>query len=153
MSELVVKPLEPSRLTEAYPLVRSAVHVSHERWQSYARKLIAAGGAVLAVAGAEGPLFGLAAYRGIASLRHGRALQVELIVAFELSRLAPVRRLLRDALEVAARADGCDSIIYTLGAKGCLTPRPERRPAWRQLGGDIDTIGLVRRLGSATPVR
>lgn len=147
MPDLQIISLGCDRLAEAYPLVRAAAQVGEEQWQTYAHALLRDGGGILVVSAGEDCLHGLAAYREVASLRHGRSLQVEVIIAFELSRLGPVRKALVQALEELARARGCMCLTYTLAARGNGDPCSPGRASWEQLGLQMETIGFVRELG------
>ena len=146
MPNLQIVSLGPDRLSEAYPLVRAAAQVDAGQWQAYSQALLQDGGGILAVSAGDGCLHGLAAYREAGSLRHGRSLQVDLIVAFELSRLGPVRKALVAALETLARARGCHSLSYTLAARGNADPRSRGRMGWEELGLEMETVGFVREL-------
>lgn len=113
MPDLRILSLGPRQLSQAYPLVRSGARVTAERWEALACELIAAGGGILAVQADDSCLHGVAAFRQLGSLGHEQILQVEIVVAFELSGDAPVRRMLCAGLEERARELGCRSIVFT----------------------------------------
>lgn len=147
MPDLRILSLDERRLALAYPLVRSATRVGPEQWKKFARDLIAGGGGVLAVEAPDSCLHGVAAYRLAGTLRHALSLQVELLVAFELSRLAPVRQALCTALEALARRRGCRTIQFTMavgassahGRSGLLSSLEER-------GARVESVSLIQRL-------
>jgi hypothetical protein len=145
MPDLSLSRLDEGQLALAYPLIRSAARVSLERWESFARQLFASGGGILAVAANDGCLHGVAAYRQVGSLRFERSLQIEILVAFELSRTAPVRRTLCDGLEDIAREMGCHNIVFTTAARNA-DPFSAGRLSWEQLGLKMETVSFVRQV-------
>ena len=66
------------------------------------------------VSAEDGCLHGIATYEPITKGISGRVLNVEIMVAFELSRRAPVRQALCDALLGFARLFDCDSVRITM---------------------------------------
>jgi hypothetical protein len=150
MAELSVGLLDPGQLLQAYPLVRSITHVTQERWLTFARELSDAGGGIIGATGPDGCLHGLAAFRQYGTLRHGLSLQVEILVAFEISRQAPVRKSLCDSLEVMARERGCQHIVFTMAARSHGEPGSAPRVSWEQLGTRMETVEFVKSLDSAS---
>ena len=146
MPELRICRLNERQLTQAYPLIRSTAQVSRERWEAFGRGLIADGGGILAVRARGGCIHGLAAFRRLGSLRHDLSLQVEIMVAFELSRLAPVRKALYAALEKIARGMSCHSIAFVMTARDYIDPTPASLANWEEQGLKMETVGLVRRI-------
>lgn len=146
MPDLRIFPLEKPQVDLAFPLVRSAADISPERWRSFARELIAAGGGIVAAQADSGCLHGLAVYRPLGTLRYGRALQVELLVAYELSRQAPVREALCVALEETARDSDCRAIIFTSPARSLVEAHPARQAGWEEMGATMVTVDFVRKL-------
>lgn len=154
MPQLTVSRLDVNRLGEAYPLIRSAAHVSKERWEAFARDLFKDGGGILAVIAEDGRVHGVAAFRQAESLRHEAGLLVEVIATFELSRAARVRQALCTALEEAARERGCRSLIFTMAADGYADPVSRRRTSWEELGLQMETVSFVQPVAQvAEPVR
>lgn len=152
MPDLRLSRLDESRLPLAYPLIRSAARVSQARWEAFARQLIAAGGGILVASADDGCVHGVAAFRRTGSLRFERALQVDILVAFELSRGAPVRRALCDGLEEIARETGCRGIVFTTPARNA-DPASAGRSGWEALGCRLETVGFVRELAGDAPLR
>ena len=146
MPQLHVLPLHEHQLALAYPLVRSAVRVTAQRWETFARDLIGSGGGLLAVQADDSCLYGVAAFRQLGSLRHDRCLKVEILVAFELSTLSPVRKSLCDALEMLARENGCQNIVFTMAATGHADPDSASRASWEELGTEMETVEFVQHL-------
>ncbi|MCL6740690.1 hypothetical protein LZ518_06030 [Sphingomonas sp. RB56-2] len=146
MPRLLVSNLELERVSEAYPLIRRTARVGPERWEAFCRQLAKQGGGVLAVLAEDRRVHGVAAYLPVASLRHGSALRVEAIAAFELSHVSLVRNVLSGALNELAREKGCEVLMVSLDAKGMSSPRSRRRLGWESLGLTAETIEFVRHL-------
>lgn len=115
-----VSELDRATTAAAWPLVRLArPELDGERWQQKAQSLRLRGGGVLGLEVEGGALMGVATYEPVEKPMLGRVLQVGLLVTAEVSRKAPLRRLLMDALrEVAAR----------LGCSGTLVAAAKRPP-------------------------
>ena len=84
MRDLTVQQLTYDRLGEAYPLIRTATHVSLERWLEFGAELLKADGGVIAVVASDHYVHGVAAFRPRSHLRHDQGLDVEAMVAFDL---------------------------------------------------------------------
>ena len=146
MPDLRIFPLDDHGIDLVFPLVRSAADITPQRWRCFARELLSGEGGLLAVEAGTGCLHGLAVYRRRGTLRHGQALQVELLVAYELSRQAPVRKALCAALEALARNSGCRSIVYTRRAGSRDDADRLSKGEWRSFGARIATVDFVRSL-------
>jgi hypothetical protein len=151
MPNLTVKNLEPERMAEAYPLIRCTTRVDPERWEEFGRELKDRGGGVLAAFAEDGCVHGIAAYLPVISLKHGNALRVEAIAAFELGHVSLVRNALSAALDKLARERKCGVVTISLDAKGLFSPRSRRRRGWESLGLTAETIEFVRQLGDEKP--
>lgn len=151
MLKLSVSKLEPEHMAEAYPLIRRVARVGPERWEAFGRQLAAQGGGVLAVRAEDRSVHGVAAYLTVASLKHGNALRVEVIAAFELGHVSLIRNALSAALDDLARQLGCEVVSISLDAKGLSSPRSRRRRGWESLGLTAETIEFVRHLDAASP--
>ena len=150
MPRFTVTYLGQDELQAAYPLVRvAAPDVTLEAWREHASRLIGEGGGVLAASTGGGALQGIALYRHEYMLRHGKTLSVEAIVSFELSRAAPARAALCEALEVLALANGCDSIVVTLPARGYADAASDKALGWNANGMKLDSVVFARRLPRA----
>lgn len=133
-------------MAEAYPLIRRTARVAPERWEKFGRELAAQGGGVLAAFAEDGRVHGIAAYLPVISLKHGNALRVEAIAAFELGHVSLVRSALSAALDRLAGEKHCAVVTISLDAKGLFSPRSRRRRGWEALGLIPETIEFVRPL-------
>jgi hypothetical protein len=149
MPKLLVSNLELGRVSEAYPLIRRQSQVAPEQWESFCRKLVEQGGGVLAVQAEDQRVHGVAAYLPVSSLKHGNALRVEAIAAFELGHVSLVRNALSAALDDLARKKGCEVVMVSLDAKGMSGRSSHRRRGWESLGLTAETIEFVRHLNGA----
>jgi hypothetical protein len=146
MQDLRVEPLDVERLAEAYPLIRSATRVSQQRWEEFGRELICGGGGVLAVTAPDGCIHGVAAFRPSPSLRHQQSLDVEVIVAFELSGDDRVREQLCSTLEQVAATHRCRTVNFTMLPRSYGEPLSPARAALERLGMRLETLNFVRDL-------
>ena len=122
MPQFSLAPLKPEQVAEAYPLVRMALpQLELDAWQGYAAAVASAGGGVLTLLAPNGAIHALAAYRTVPSLHHGRALVVDLFVAFELSRKAPARTALVEGLHQLAEGLDCRAVLFTSESQGLLS--------------------------------
>ena len=112
MQDLKVECLDVARLADAYPLIRSATRVSQQRWEEFARELVAGGGGVLAVVAPDGCVHGVAAFQPEPNLRHEHSLDVHVLVAFALGGNDYVRERLFSALEAIATTNRCRSVAH-----------------------------------------
>lgn len=131
-------------MAEAYPLIRRATHVSADRWEKFGLELVAQGGGVLAAFAEDDHVHGIAAYLPVISLKHGNALHVETIAAFEFGHVSLVRNALSAALDRLAREKDCGVVSISLDARGLFNPRSRRRQGWESLGLTAETIEFVR---------
>jgi hypothetical protein len=124
MPQFAIEHLGEERLTEAWPVVRmSQSHVNADWWISEGAALIASGGGILAARGSDGAIHGVATYDIARKALLGRVLVVDTLIAFELSRRAPVRHALCDALELLAGMFDCRSIVLPIPSKGHVRHR------------------------------
>ena len=138
MPVLHVLCLPKDELALAYPLVQSAVRVGLDQWQEFAHELIDGGGGVLGVRVDSDCLYGLAAFRPSTTLRHRRALSVELLVAIDLGRRHCVSEALLARLDEIARTRACTSMV--------LTTSTSSRESWKERGFAEKNACLVRNL-------
>lgn len=108
-----VSELDGAATAAAWSLVRlGQPELKGERWQQKAQLLRLRGGGVLGLIVENGALMGVATYEPVEKAMFGPVLQVDLLVTAEVSRKAPLRRLLMDALgEVAAKL-GCSGTLF-----------------------------------------
>ena len=152
MPDLIVESVGFQRLTEVYPLIRSATRVSLERWEEFGRELLSGSGGVLAVTAPDDCVHGVAAYRPADKLRHQRSLDVEVIVAFELRGDHRVRELLCRELEKIAAELDCSAVNFTVNAE---TARPSSRvrEGLERFGLKLETAQFVRELAGTSARR
>ena len=130
----------------AYPLVRTTTpDVSAEQWLEYARKVRMRGG-LLGLMGPGGTLFGLLTYRDEESLRHGRIFVVDNFLTFELSRAAPGRQALYDAVEELARKQERNAIELRLDSRGFAISRSAKARSWLDLGHSLEAVVFIKLL-------
>ena len=144
MPDLRVLCLEGDDLALAYPLVRSAARVGAGQWMAFVGELIAEGGGVIGARADGECLYGLATFRPLGTLRHRRALYVELVVAIELSRRQPVRDLLLGELNKIAIDHACTSILLTIPAG----MRSDVCSSWQASGYVQETCLLLREVAA-----
>jgi hypothetical protein len=144
MLALHVLCLEGDDLALAYPLVRTAVRVGSEQWLGFASELIVEGGGVIGAKADGKCLYGLATFRPVSTLRHGRALYVELLVAIDLGRRQSVREVLQRNLNAIARERGCPSIVLTVP----VGTRADVCESWQANGYVKETSVLVREVAA-----
>lgn len=144
---LSVRHLREDQFDAVYPLVRTAApKLSPDDWRHFARRLAAGDGGILAVAAGDGPPYGVAVYRVDYSLRHGRTLEVELIVTFELNRQAPARAALCQMLEMVAYAKDCETLMLATASKGYAASHSPKADLWASLGLDVDSVVFTKPL-------
>lgn len=127
MSKFAIEHLSEDRLGEAWPVVCMAhSHANAEWWISESSALIGRGGGILAARGPDGSIHGVATYEVARKGALGRVLAVGTLVTFELSRRAPARHALCDALDLLGHAFDCRSVVLPLPSKGHV----EHRAKW-----------------------
>lgn len=111
MTQFTSLELESDELAEAWPLVRLvAPWLDLRGWRQSTEELVSRGGGVIAVVAPDGCFHGIATYERINRQPMGHALFVGTFVTCELSRRAPVRRFLCDAIERLSAVLDCDAI-------------------------------------------
>lgn len=124
MPDLRIRQLDRDDVARAWPLARSNSRFSSvSGWNRFAHDLFERSGGIIAVSAEDGCLHGIATYEPITTKGSGRVLHVEIMVAFELSRRAPVKHALCDALLCFARLFGCDSVRVTM-SDGTVVEHP-----------------------------
>jgi hypothetical protein len=144
---LAVKNLEEDQFGAVYPLVRiAAPRLSLDDWRHFARRLMSGQGGIITVSSGDGSPHGIAIYRVDYSLRHGRTLEVELIVTFELNRQAPARAALCEMLELIAYAKDCETLMLSTASKGYAASHSPKADLWAGLGLDVDSVVFTKPL-------
>lgn len=122
MPTLRVDCLAGPQLDLALPLVRSvAPRISLEEWRAQANDAIDHAGGVIAAFAEDGLVHGVALFQPRTMLRLGRVLQVDDLITMEMSRKAPVHRLLIDTLFHLARSLQCRSLTMAVPADTSAT--------------------------------
>jgi hypothetical protein len=150
MPNLSVTILEKEQISTAFSLVQiAAPGVELERWLEFVCRQVQSGGGLIGISAADSSLHGLAAFRPDFCLRYGMTLRVELIVTLELSRSAPVRAALCEALEVIAGARGCSNLSMEVERRGYAEPDSPKARGWESLGLALSSVAFVKQLTSA----
>jgi hypothetical protein len=124
MRRFAIDHLNPDQLREAWPVVRMSDSLANcDWWMSEAAQLIERGGVILAARATDGNIYGVATYAVAKKPLVGRVLTVGTLITFELSRRAPARHALHEALELLANAFDCRSIVLPLPSKAQLQHR------------------------------
>ena len=158
MTQLKIRPLSAERVTQAFPLIQTALpEVTLAAWRDFAAMLLAGGdaggdtrgeaweGGILAATDGRNYIAGLCTYRVVPDLVHGRLLDAGPFLAFDMIG-HPVAAALAAALEALARERGCHAVHTRLphrnagpdpdGLSGLLAARGHR----------IESLGLCKRL-------
>ena len=124
MAHFAIEHLSEDQLLEGWPVVSiSHSHASPDWWLSEAAALIERGGGILAARAPDGSIHGIATYEVARKALLGRVLAVDTLIAFELSRRAPARHALCEALELLASAFDCRSTVLPLPSKAHVQHR------------------------------
>lgn len=149
MAKLRASLLDVEQAREAYPLVRHKARVSVEQWIGFCAYLGSCGGGVLAVRAETGQIHGIAAYLPTQSLRLGRALRVEVFVAFEMWPAFAVRDRLLTALDDIAEQLDCATLMLNLDVRGLVDNKARKIRDWQDNGLLPSSIEFVRHAGSS----
>lgn len=137
MAQFAIEHLNEDRLAQAWPVVcMSHSHANADWWISEGTALIGRGGGILAARAPDGIIHGVATYEVARKNVLGRVLAVGTLVTFELSRRAPARHALCDALDLLGHAFVCRSVVLPLPSKGHV----EHRAKWLYGVRDFDSI-------------
>jgi hypothetical protein len=124
MAQFTIEHLSEDLLLDAWPVVRMGhSHANGDWWLSEATVLNGRGGGILAARAPDGTIHGVATYEVAKKALLGRVLAVDTLITFELSRRAPARHALSDALELLGHAFDCRSIVLPLPSKGHVQHR------------------------------
>jgi uncharacterized membrane protein len=92
-------------------------------WVSEGTALLERGGGIIAARAPDGILHGVATYEVAKKALLGRVLAVDTLITFELSRRAPARHALCQALDLLGHAFDCRSIVLPIPSKGYVQHR------------------------------
>lgn len=127
MARFAIEHLSEDQLVEAWPVVRmSNSRANADWWASEAAALVGRGGGILAARAPDGSIHGIATYEVVRKALLGRVLAVDTLITFELSRRAPARHALCDALDLLGHAFDCHSIVLPFPAKGHVEHRAKK---------------------------
>lgn len=156
--QLSIGPLPRGLAAQALPLVRSLrPDLTLEEWQSYL-DLVDVGGpddeddpalsGVTIVQDASGYLHGLFTYAVAEDIIHGRALQVENVVAVDMLGRDDASRLMVTEMERLAALHNCGAVHVTIADERATPPRSVSTLMGRLLatGHAVDGIRLCRTL-------
>lgn len=119
MPDLTVSEVAHEDLRLAWPLVRAAgPGMTLDEWLRYADLLAERGGGVIGVTGGGSALLGVATFETAETLHMGKVLKVDRLVSFELTRSAPVKTMLRGALDRIAPLLGCTAVLISANSRG-----------------------------------
>lgn len=120
MLHFKIMDLEQADLAQAWPLVRAAdPGIGLVQWETLGDALIKRGGGIVGVAGEAGGLLGVATYEAVDKPRVGRVLQVDMIVAFELTRRPRIRSILCEELDEMVPRMGCSALAVSVPKANC----------------------------------
>ena len=145
MPDLTPRLIETAELAQVYPLIRSATRASLDRWEAFARDLFLGGGGVLAIEAPDKCIHGIAAFRPNRHLRHELALDVEILIAFDLGGDNQVRETLYWELERIAANLHCETVNISIAAR-VAGPKSRIRAGLERLGLNLETASFVREL-------
>ena len=133
MTQLKVRPLSAAHITQAFPLVQTALPgVTLAAWNAFAAAQISGRsapentqeGGILAVTDGHDYIAGLCSYRLVPDLIHGRLLDAGHFLAFDLLDRRPAAEALAAALEALAREHGCSAVHTHLPQRSDAPPDP-----------------------------
>ncbi len=152
MRHLEIRPLTAERIAQAFPLIQASLpQVTLETWRDFAAALVAQGApaatGIILVVGERDTIAGLCSYRVERDLVHGRLLNADHFLAFDLFDRRSVAHALAAGVEDLARERHCTAIHTNL-----IRPR-DPAPAGGGLvevlsarGHRIETLGMCKPL-------
>ncbi len=157
MTQLEIRPLSAERITQAFPLIQTALpEVTLAAWRDFAAATMsgrdtpgdAREGGILAVTDGRDYIAGLCSYRVVPDLVHGRLLDAGHFLAFDMLGRRPVAEALAAALETLARERGCSAVHTRLPHRTADPPDPGDGLSGllAARGHRIESLGLCKRL-------
>ena len=153
MRQLKIRPLSAERITQAFPLIQTALpEVTLVGWHDFAAALMSGGnpreGGVLAVTDGQNYIAGLCSYQVVPDLVHGRLLDAGHFLAFDLLDPRPVAEALAEAVETLARKRGCTAVHTHLPQRNNAPPEPGNGllDLLTARGHRVENLGLCKRL-------
>lgn len=121
MLQFEVEELDRRDLPLAWPLVRAvAPELGLDNWKAFGQSLLERGGGVIAVSAEESGYLGVATYEPTDKRHFGKVLQVDVFTTFELTRRAPVRHVLCEAVDRMAPRLGCAAVAISFPSRSYL---------------------------------
>ena len=155
MRHLKIRPLTTERVTQAFPLIQTALPaVTLAAWRAFAATLIAGGAArnsgILAVTDERNYIAGLCSYRVVPDLVHGRLLDAGHFLAFDLIDRRPVAEALAVGIEAMARDRGCSAVHTQLPRRHDTLSEPGDGlgEMFAARGHRVEILGLCKRLAA-----
>ena len=149
--QYIARRLTKDRVEQAYPLVQTASEeVSLEQWHAYADAYLKRDGkcggesGIVSVVNEQGYIHGLLGFRIDMTLRWGRTLIREHLIALHLVNAAPIITTIIEEMENLARDLGCEAIHVT-GQQAYSTARTIHPGSLLNVGYELESIGFSRR--------
>jgi hypothetical protein len=115
VAQFTVRALKKNELVAAWPIVRSSnLHANLDWWLTAAAELIAGDGGVLVALAQDGTIHGVATFKAPDNPARGHALEIPMLITFELSSRAPARAALVKVLERIATKLECTHLVLPL---------------------------------------
>ena len=150
--QYIARRLTKERVEQAYPLVQTASEeISLEKWHAYADAYLkrAPKGSIgdtgiVCVENEQGYIHGLLGFRVDMTLRWGRTLICEHLIALHLVNAEPIITAIIEKMDVLARDLKCEAIHVT-GLQAYSTARTIHPGLPLNVGYELETIGFIRR--------
>jgi len=124
VAQFTVRALKTNELVAAWPIVRSSnLHANLDWWLTAGAELMAGDGGVLVALAQDGTIHGVATFKAPDNPAMDNALEIPMLITFELSSRAPARNALVKVLERIATKLECTHIVLPL-AGNFSAPRP-----------------------------
>ena len=147
--QYIARRLTKNRVEQAYPLVQTASEdISLEKWHAYAdahlKRSSTGEKGIVCVENEQGYIHGLLGFRVDMTLRWGRTLICEHLIALHLVNAEPIITAIIDKMDILARDLKCEAIHVT-GLQAYSTARTIHPGLLLNVGYELETIGYGRR--------
>lgn len=150
--QYIARRLTRERVEQAYPLVQTASEeISLEKWHAYAdaylkrnRKGSIGESGIVSVENEQGYIHGLLGFRVDMTLRWGRTLICEHLIALHLVNAEPIITTIIEKMDALARDLKCEAIHVT-GLQAYSTARTIHPGLLLNVGYELESIGFSRR--------
>ena len=151
--QYIARRLTKERVEQAYPLVQTvSEEVSLKKWHAYADAYLNRGSkgsigesGIVCVENEQGYIHGLLGFRVDMTLRWGRTLICEHLIALHLVNAEPIITTIIEKMDALARDLECEAIHVT-GLHAYSTARTIHPGLLLNVGYELETIGFCRRL-------